>query len=343
MILSKIIHRLYLKIYISIVASTSKTDICVHTLKGEKLIDAFFETFQGSEVTEEMLSYVQSFVAETPFYYISLLDNSINQGAMFGCKGEGNFKNFNPETSQLICNKGWSSYTSKVDLINLEKKYHSFGLDFIFSPYSVLESFFEDKIEMQATLFVLVQEDSMTVAIFENSVLKYSEFINMRNEKMDESLSLIEDNRDELNFDIDDESAVNLEEIDVDNEFENLDDFTDIEDLDEVDELEDFTEVKVEKPKQHQESFSLNENEEENLTAFNEGYRRFSMIQTSLNRFYTDERYEKKFIESIYIAAACDVQNDLKNYLEEELFLKVYVRQIDLCEEMFDLAKREIV
>ena len=53
------------------------------------------------------------------------------------------------------------------------------------------------------------------------------------------------------------------------------------------------------------------------------------------------KKYENNFIESVYIAATCDVGNSLKNYLEEELFLKVYMRQVDIPSEVFDLAKRE--
>ncbi len=338
MILSKIIHSLYLKIYISIIVSTSKTTVCVHSLKNDNVKESFLETFEGKEVSPELIAYIQSFIAETPFYYISLLDYSISQGAMPSCKHSELSHYSDLETSQTICHENWSSFTSKVDVISFEKKYSAFGLDFIFSPYTVLGSFFKDKINTHATLFALVQEDSLIVTVFEDSMLKYSEFIDMRTEQLDESLSMIDDNKDELDFDIDDQNSVNLEDIDIDEGFEALDDLTDIEDLDTIDDLEDFTEIKVEEPKEDKESqFESDE------ASFNEDYKRFSAIQSSLNQYYSDAKYDNKFIESIYIAAACSVENDLKNYLEEELFLKVYVRQLDLCEEVFDLAKREKV
>lgn len=242
------------------------------------------------------------------------------------------------ETSQVICHNGWSSFTSKVDLINFDKKYAAFGLDFVFSPYTILKNFFKDKINSQAALFVLVQEDSLIVTVFEDSMLKYSEYVNMKIDKLDESLSIIDTDKDELDFDLDDLNAVNLEEIDVDDDLEDLDDLADIEDLDSIDDLEDFTEVKVQSPKP---SAVRGYKEDMSGVGFNEDYKRFSAIQSALNQFYNDRKYESKFIESIYIAAACDMENDLKNYLEEELFLKVYVRQLNMCEEMLDLVKRE--
>lgn len=340
MILSKIIHSLYLKIYISIIVSSSKTEVCVHTLKNGNVKDSFSETFPGHEVTEDMNAYIQSFIAETPFYYISLLDYSISQGAMPSCDNKEFSKYSDLETSQMICHNNWNSFTSKVDLINFEKKYSAFGLDFIFSPYTILKNFFKDRIATHATLFILVQEDSLIVTVFESSELKYSEYVDMRTEQLDESLSMVDDDKDELDFDLGDENSVNLEDIDVDDGFGDLDDLTDIEDLDSIDDLEDFTEVRVEQPKK---SHRLYESDDRSVAGFNEDYKRFSSIHNSLNQYYKDERYENKFIESVYIAAACSVENDLKNYLEEELFLKVFIRQIDMCEELFDLAKREDV
>lgn len=340
MILSKILHSLYLKIYISIIVSNSKTDVCVHILKSKSVKDSYMQTFKGSEVTQEMISYIQSFTGETPFYYISLLDYSVSQGAMPSCNDKEFSKYSDLETSQVICHDSWSSFTSKVDLINFDKKYSAFGLDFVFSPYTILKNFFKDKINSQATLFVLVQEDSLIVTVFEDSMLKYSEFVNMKIDKLDESLSIIDNEKenDDLDFDLDDLNAVNLEEIDVDDDLEDLDDLADIEDLDSIDDLEDFTEVKIAAPKP---SAIKGYKEDMSGLGFNEDYKRFSAIQSALNQFYNDRKYESKFIESVYIAAACDVENDLKNYLEEELFLKVYVRQLNICEEMLDLVRRE--
>ena len=341
MILSKIIQSLYLKIYISIIVSDSKTNICVHSVQNSKVKDTYFETFNGRDVSEEMVSYIQSFIDETPFYYIALLDHSISQGAMPSCDMNEFSKYSDLETSQMICHDGWSSFTSKVDIINFEKKYAAFGLDFIFSPYTVLKNFFKDKINGHATLFVLVQEDSLIVTVFEDSVLKYSEYANMRTDQMDESLSMIDDNKEELDFDLDDQNSVNLEDIDIDDGFGDIDDLNDIEDLDSIDDLEDFTEIKVEEPVR--DISGLFESDNSSVAGFNEDYRRFSIIQSSLNQYYTDTKYENKFIESAYIAAACNVESDLKNYLEEELFLKVYVRQMDICQEVLDLAEGEKV
>jgi len=337
MILSKIMHGLYLKIYISIVASSTKTHVSIHTLKGNKIKDTRVKVFEGEELSQNMLSFIHSFTSESPFSYISFLDYSLHQGAVPTCKVEEFLKSSHKDIYTTLCYDSWSSYTSKIDLGMLEKKYSSLGLDFIFSPFCIIENFFKDKITMQATLYVLIQDENISIAVFENSKLKYAEFADIKNDKLESEL-MLGDEKAELNFD-DDQMSVNLEDIDVDDAFSDLDDLTNIQDLDSMDEFEDFTEIKVGDKETKQDL--VNTKDEEHSAGFNEEYKRFNAIKNALKTYYTDEKYENNFIESVYIATACDVDNSLKNYLEEELFLKVYVRQVDISTEVFDLAKRE--
>lgn len=339
MIVSKIMQSLYLKIYINIVASKTKTEIYACSMKGGKIRDEKTRSFDGEELSTEMLNFIQSFIADSPYYFISLLDHSTTQGAVPTCKLENFLGSVNKDDYKTVCNNDWTSYSSKVDLIYLEKHYAKIGLDFIFSPFSVLENFFLDKISGERALYVLVQDDSIAIAIFEQSQLKFAQYVETYNTKhTDHSISL-EDTKDEL-FTLEDEPAlVNLEDIDIDEEFGDLDDFTNIEDLDSMDEFDDFTEVKVKSGSSFAEEPI--KKTETNIFGFNEDYKRFTAIKDALKMFYTDEKYETNFIESIYIAAGCDLSHNLKDYLEEELFLKVYVRHTEICAEVFELAKRE--
>jgi hypothetical protein len=311
--------------------------VSIHTLKGNKIKDTRVKVFEGEELSQNMLSFIHSFRSESPFSYISFLDYSLHQGAIPTCKVDEFLKSSDKDTFTTLCYDGWSSYTSKIDLAILEKKYSSLGLDFVFSPFCVIENFFKDKIVMQATLYVLIQDESMSIAVFEDSKLKYAEFADVKNDKLESEL-MMGDEKAELNFD-DDQMSINLEDVDVDDGFNDLDDLTNIQDLDSMDEFEDFTEIKVGDKETKEDLMSAKD--EEHSSGFNEEYKRFNAIKNALKTYYTDEKYENNFIESVYIAAACNVENALKNYLEEELFLKVYVRHVDISTEVFDLAKRE--
>ena len=74
----------------------------------------------------------------------------------------------------------------------------------------------------------------------------------------------------------------------------------------------------------------------------NEDFQRFSLIQSAVNTFYKDEKFESEFIENIYIGDGVGVSSDLKRYLEEEMFLNVYIRHLDLAGELCTIAKMEL-
>ncbi|MDQ7059734.1 MAG: hypothetical protein Q9M43_00815 [Sulfurimonas sp.] len=58
--------------------------------------------------------------------------------------------------------------------------------------------------------------------------------------------------------------------------------------------------------------------------------------------FTKNEKYTSEFIENVYIADAVGLSSDMKKYFEEEMFLNVYLRHIDLVNEVCALAKMEI-
>jgi hypothetical protein len=155
------------------------------------------------------------------------------------------------------------------------------------------------------------------------------------NKESDELLmeSSLDDGDEEISLGID---GIDLEEIDIDDDSVGFDDFTNIEDLDDTDSIDEFSE--------EQEIREISAKEEQHVSSdgFNEDYQRFSLIQSALSAFYKDPKYNSQFIENIYIADGVGVSGDLKNYLEEEMFLSVFIRKIDLGAALCDMAKAEI-
>jgi len=110
-----------------------------------------------------------------------------------------------------------------------------------------------------------------------------------------------------------------------------------LDDIDSIESFEDFTEESDEVSIQEPEVKS-----EESIEDFNLDFYRFTLIQEALKKFYEDDVYEQAFIEAVFIADAVGVGSDLKNYLEEELFVTPIVRKIDLVESLLDLTKDEV-
>ena len=342
--LNKILKSLYFKVFINVIVEHSNTTVYtqIYSKKGE--ISHEEMTFPSAKFTQELYEYIANFTKESPFHYVSFLDSSKDQGALPTCDKNKLSYYQDLTTAEYKCiNKQFSIYTSKTDLYNLERRYEDIGIDFIFSPFIVLGNFFKDKTASTMAMYVLIGETAISVAVFENSDLLFAKHLDLELDTPTQNLDLeeLDEDEKEIDLELEDESGIILDDIDVDGD---LEDFSDIADLDNLEDIDEFSETKDLNEELYEDSVhSVDEiaSEDEN-SHFNEDYQRFSLIQNAINNFYTDPKYEGNFLENIYIADNVGVSNDLRRYLEEEMFLNVYIRKIDVASEICDLAKEEI-
>lgn len=343
--LSTFFQALYLKIFINIVVKHSKMSIYVELLNHKGVVDTVHKNFDTAHVDESVYEFISFYTKETPFHYISILDTSQEQGAIPICSKNSISVFGDLSRSQYRCmDETWTYYTSKVDLKNLEKKYSRVGLDFVFSPFILLHHFFQDKIDTHRAMYVLIEDSYMSLCVFDNSELLFGQHLDVENYKQSDELMMEDEEDDEeheviLNSqdDDDDDDTIDLDDIDS---LEDLEDFADIEDLDTLEDMDEFAQTRDLEEEFMQEQKSKSSVDDSN--SFNEDYQRFLLIQKAINHFYKDERFKSEFIETVYIADSIKVSRDFKKYLEEEMFLNVYVRQIDLGSEICEIAKLEL-
>lgn len=336
--LSKLFEGLYLKIFVNIVVYRSKSVVYIEVCNKDRVVDSIEESFETTVLSAKMYKFIKSYIGESPFHYISILDKSLSQGAAPTCKSREISQFFDAASSKQLCYADrWSYYTSSPDLHLQQKEYSLFGLDFIFSPFVILANFFKDKIDTHMAMYILIEDNFLSLAVFDHSELLFAEHLDMQHDKDSDDLLMDDGSMQNLEFEL--ESSVNLDDIDVEDDIGELDDFGDIEDLDDFEDIDEFSEIKEEEEEfvEEQEEYSTNRSE-----GFNEDYKRFLLIQSSLNHFYKDDRYKSQFIESVYIADGVGISSDLKKYLEEEMFLTVFVRRTDLSVELCELAKAEL-
>ena len=336
-----ILESLYSKVLVSIIRKSDSSDVYIEVCSRTTVLEHAKESFETTSLDEKMLDFIHTYTKESPYFYITILDPSDAQGAIPTCDKVRLEYYHDMSTSEYkFHDKKWTFYTSKTDLYEIEKIYADIGVDFIFSPISLLTNFFKDKIDTNMALYILVQKDSLTLAIFENSMLLFSEHLNL--DFYSETLSSPEDEE----IDLGSEESIDLEDIDMSeglddlDELDELDDFADIEDLDSLEDIDDFSQ-----DQDIEEVFYEAEDElaeEESADHFNDDYQRYALIQASLGRYYNSDKYKSEFIENIYIADAVGVSQELKRYLEEEMFLNVYVRTIELSAELAEITKMEL-
>jgi hypothetical protein len=335
-VLGKVFEALYLKVFVNILVKRTGCTVYIELLSKKNVIRSVEENFDTKFINEKMLAFISSYTNESPYYYISILDTSSSQGAIPTCSKNKIGQYHDVTSSEYRCYKEkWSYFTSQSDLYALEKQYKQIGLDFVFSPFVLMASFFQDKIESHMAMFILIEENYLSLAVFDNSELLFAKHLDMRSHRDEESVLVYEEDTNDL------DEGIDLDDINAINDMEALDDFGNIEDLDTFEEIDEFSESKDLEEEFYQEETTVS-SKASISDNFNEDYQRFLLIQNSVKRFYSDNKYNSKFIESVYIADGCGISVDLKRYLEEEMFLSVYVRKIDLSMQVCEMAKAEL-
>jgi len=329
--IGKLLEYLYTKVFINIIVQNSQTVVYIEICSKKRVEQSFHRNFDTTTINTKMYEFITAYYKTSPFCYITILDNSSLQGAVPTCSTSEMIKYCDINSSEYKCySNDWAFYTSEYDLEAIKQEYRSIGVDFIFSPFALLANFFKDKIENTLSIFVLVQENALSFTIFDNTKLLYAQYLSMQHNKNGED-DLIDTSLDEY----EEMDGIDLEEITVEDDSSGFDDFTNIEDLDDGDGIDEFSDnVQIQEIDERADTISD--------SGFNEDYQRFTLIQSALNTFYKDPKYKSQFIESAYIADGVGVSADLKSYLEEEIFLSVFIRKIDLGGALCDMAKAEI-
>ena len=335
---------------INIVIYAQSIHIYIEQLNKKKIKHSTEKIFllNDSYRDELLYDYIKPFTDDTPYYYIAMLDASLEQGAIPTCDKHKMSLYKDLSTAQYVCiDNTWACYTSKLFLQEQMQLLGELGCDFIFSPFIVLKNFYADKIKGKITFYAFVQEHSMTVAVFEQNKLLFGEYIDTRVEAIsDEEMEFSDEEQskpEEESVDLDD---IKLDESDLalDEDLDDLESFENIEELDDIDSLDDtdaeeFLEENLEAISEETEEIT---DETKKIERSSEDFKRFILLQRSLSRFYNDERYESDFIENLFVADAVSLSNDFKRYIQDEMFLNVYIRKIEPELEICQLAKEEL-
>ena len=334
------LERFYRKIFVAIVPDESAHNVTVVGIKNKKLLYKKQKCFEDAEPSTAFFTYIRKYLEESPLHYIALLNPDPNQGAIEGCSLHDIQDEEGEKSVKTLCrDQKWMLYSSLRELEASRGRYERVGLDFIFSPFSVLEHFFADKIGGNLAIYALAQKDSFSLAFFDNGKLEYAHHYPIHTAQIASgethtvgfSFDLMHE-EEEIGIRLDD--IENLDDLDI---IDDLDDLSSIEDLDTLEEIAEFSEEALAYEEQRPQDSELKDQPDR----FNDDYRCFELIQKTLVRFYEEGHCRNRFVETIYIADTHGSSFDLKHYLEEELFLNVMIRKIDIGDEVIALSRIE--
>ena len=287
-------------------------------VKNNKILSS--ENFEFEE--EEFINFINSCFIENTQTYVSTIIDTFNQGIVDSCS-HSKYKELgiNLDNIKILCLKDYSIFIGLYEINQFQKKMKKFKIDYIFSPYLLIDL---NKKDTNNSLYILLTDSFIIILIYEDA--KKPKYSNIYHFKLEDNIdkTTSDEENDIDTFDDIDDLVDDIEEID---DIENLD-----EDIDDVDSLDDIENMQTDQNDDSniQEEISDVKNEIESL----------DFIKNSIKDYY--ENYSDNFLEYGYIFYEDEMSNKFITHIENETFLEIKKEKIDILSIINDLALKEI-
>ncbi|MFQ6341898.1 clan AA aspartic protease [Campylobacter sp. VTCC 70190] len=302
------------QLFISIILEEKKNTLKASIYRGNKLISSNEKTFDKSE---NLLEYVKNLSRPFLFYHTALFLNANEQGLIPSTNTQDNTKKMS--VKHLLLNNALI-YTATEHIEYYSELFETYkGLDFLYSPFALLyykiqeEKQSDDKI----LLYGLKQEQILVIIIARGRDILYGDF-----KIFEQELSLefepeenekIQDNQNDTEVSLD-----NFNEV-LDDKFNQLDQENNDENL------------------ANDDNFNLDE-----LGQFSNDMELCRYIIANIEKFYNDDKYAGVFINDILLYSQSDINRSAIDFLENETFLEIKTKQINILELMIELMRKEL-
>jgi hypothetical protein len=306
--------------FLAVIVYEDRCNIKQKIVKNSKLIhkeEFNFDIPSKDNLGGKVINFINSLQDEYDNTYIALFLNTPGQGIIPGCD-ENALEKFHVDHKNVksICKDDrFLMYATLIDIKWADKLFVKSGLDFLFSPFLVLDYFIKKAMKQEyynkdeVVLYMLNTHNALTLMIQKGDEFLYGAFFN------------IAKGEDLLYTDYDDiEDDTQMEEL-------NLDDISDLE-------MEDILDVS------NQSNFVTNIlQSDENITEEDE--RIIKYLNSSLKEFYSNDLYHSEFITAAKIYDDVGLNEGVMKYIESELLLDTRAENISVNDVILDLSMQE--
>jgi len=346
MALAKVFQKYFSNIFISIVQQGKEWIVYSKIMKNGVLKEKLsknFEIKENDKIPIKMQEYLDSLQLQYNFAYLALLLESMGQGAINGTTAVDFEKNSvdMKSVTHIDIDKKWSIYASFIDINWAKKLFSKTGIDFIYSPFIVQYALIKkEKLKEKPVLYILNQEDSVVITVFENKNLLFGAYFKTTT---DDSIST-ESDEDWENVE-EEEGIENITELDnmTEDDMSGVDDLEDLNELDDMTSSDEVTSFEDVSEQEHDLGhFDTGEDEQSSdLELYGRDILIYKYLTSSIKEFYSNTLYKTVFIDTIVIYDGYEVSSELIGMIEDELLMDIEMNKINISEIVCNIAREE--
>ena len=296
-----------------------------------EVIDESSFAIDDNTLSKEAKEYIAEFISVYPQTQLVFLTAAASCSAIAGCS-KADLVAFDVDTSIIkhVCKGSFSSYISIMDLESDQLLFKPYELDYIFSPFFILDAVRTPFVGTQ--MVCLHRQDRLYIAMYSDDKLVYGDNITIGGGGFEDDLDDDSEQEDD-DFDLDGMDGFD----DAMDGFDELDDLDDLEDMDELEDMDDMDDTDSQ-----EDSNSINEEDMHDVSELKEyDLHIYEAIKNAINNFYHDEKVQSDFVQEIQIIDTLSLSKNVYDLIEDELFCEVQPHNIDLHKECLNLVLKE--
>ena len=307
--------------FLAVIVYEDSCNIKQKIVKNSKLLhkeEFNFDIKSKDDLGGKVINFINTLQEEHDNTYIALFLNTLGQGIIPICD-ENALSKFNVDHKNVksICKDNrFLMYATLIDVKWADKLFQRTGLDFVFSPFLVLDFFIKKAMKKESynkeevVLYILNTNNALTLMIQKGDTLLYGAFFNIA--KGEDLLYT------DYSDDVEDDTV--MDEL-------NLDDISDLE-------MDDILDVS------NQSNFVTNILQS-NANISEEDERIIKYLNSSLKEFYSNKLYNSEFITAARIYDDVGINEGVMKYIENELLLDTSAENISVSDVILELSMQE--
>lgn len=312
---------LFSKVFIAINIDAITCTIKVIRIKHDKQVESLTKEFKTTEnqIPMEAVKLIRRYKHNYPFTYVSAMIKTLSQGVVLQKDSKDFFSgNLKASECQISSSETIRVFAKRSMIKDYLRRFNVIsGVDFVFSPFLIIDRNAHDLPTLGNNVYVLLQRSNIALMVVYRGVATFSGFFIAEGE-----VPML--NKEEQRSDIE---LKNFDELSLDDDFD------------------EFAKIALDPSIEHLQTDMFIPNLDETKIVYDDMPKAkiiSKILVDAIKEYYQNPLYKGEFIDKVILLDACKISDQAYEFIAKELMLETVKRDVNLPDVLIQFAQREL-
>lgn len=312
---------LFSKVFIAINIDAITCTIKVIRIKHDKQVESLTKEFKTTEnqIPMEAVKLIRRYKHNYPFTYVSAMIKTLSQGVVLQKDSKDFFSgNLKASECQISSSETIRVFAKRSMIKDYLRRFNVIsGVDFVFSPFLIIDQNAHDLPTLGNNVYVLLQRSNIALMVVYRGVATFSGFFIAEGE-----VPML--NKEEQRSDIE---LKNFDELSLDDDFD------------------EFAKIALDPSIEHLQTDMFIPNLDETKIVYDDMPKAkiiSKILVDAIKEYYQNPLYKGEFIDKVILLDACKISDQAYEFIAKELMLETVKRDVNLPDVLIQFAQREL-